>query len=102
MAIEKMMEPSDFDIEDTDAEEIEVEIVNPEAVSIETDDGGVIIDFEGGISKSFLGQTMTPTSPSSSTNLTCSPWHQNWWVISSPTANPALSGHEPTSRVSTC
>ena len=55
MAIEKMMEPSDFDIEDTDAEEIEVEIVNPEAVSIETDDGGVIIDFEGGISEELLG-----------------------------------------------
>lgn len=47
MAIEKRMEPSDFDIEGTDAEEIEVEIVNPEAVSINTEDGGVIIDFEG-------------------------------------------------------
>ena len=47
MAIEKRMEPSDFDIEGTDAEEIEVEIINPEAVSINTEDGGVIIDFEG-------------------------------------------------------
>ncbi len=55
MSIEKMREPSDFDIVDTDAEEIEVEIVNPEAVSIETDDGGVIIDFEGGISEELLG-----------------------------------------------
>lgn len=55
MAIEKRMEPSDFDIEGTDAEEIEVEIVNPEAVSIATDDGGVIIDFEGGITEELLG-----------------------------------------------
>lgn len=29
-------------------EEIAVEIINPEAVSIETDDGGMIIDFTGG------------------------------------------------------
>ena len=55
MAIEKQMEPSDLEIEDTDAEEIEVEIVNPDAVSIETDDGGVIIDFEGGISEELMG-----------------------------------------------
>ena len=34
MAIEKQMEPSDLEIEETDAENIEVEIVNPDAVSI--------------------------------------------------------------------
>jgi hypothetical protein len=51
MAIEKRMEPFDLDIEDTDAEEIEIEIINPEAVSIDTDDGGVIIDFDGGITE---------------------------------------------------
>jgi hypothetical protein len=55
MAIEKRMEPFDLDIEDTDAEEIEIEIINPEAVSIDTDDGGVIIDFDGGISEEILG-----------------------------------------------
>tara|TARA_R110000751_G_scaffold60448_2_gene126150 strand:- start:1528 stop:3972 length:2445 start_codon:yes stop_codon:yes gene_type:complete len=55
MAIEKKMEPSDLDIEGTDAEDIEVEIVNPEAVSIDTGDGGVIIDFEGGISEELTG-----------------------------------------------
>ena len=55
MAIEKQMEPSDLEIEDTDAEEIEVEIVNPDAVSVETDDGGVIIDFEGGLSEELMG-----------------------------------------------
>ena len=55
MAIEKKMEPSDLEIEGTDAEDIEVEIVNPEAVSIDTGDGGVIIDFEGGISEELTG-----------------------------------------------
>ena len=55
MAIEKRMEPFDLDIEDTDAEEIEIEIINPEAVSIDTDDGGVIIDFDGGITEEILG-----------------------------------------------
>ena len=55
MAIEKQMQPSDLDIEGTDAQEIEVEIVNPEAVSIGTDDGGVIIDFEGGVTEELVG-----------------------------------------------
>ena len=55
MAIEKPMEPSDLEIEGTDAEEIEVEIVNPEAMSIGTEDGGVIIDFEGGITEELMG-----------------------------------------------
>lgn len=55
MAVEKPMVPSDLEIEGTDAEEIEVEIVNPEAVSIGTDEGGVIIDFEGGITDELIG-----------------------------------------------
>ena len=57
MAIEKQMTP--FDIEEDDesieSEEIEVEIINPDAVSMETEDGGIIIDFEGGITESLLG-----------------------------------------------
>ena len=57
MAIEKQMTP--FDIEEDDesieAEEIEVEIINPDAVSMETEDGGIIIDFEGGITENLLG-----------------------------------------------
>jgi hypothetical protein len=55
MAIEKQMEPSDFEIEDTDANEIEVEIVNPDSVSMETEDGGIIIDFEGGLTEEMFG-----------------------------------------------
>ena len=55
MAIEKQMEPSDLDIENTDATDVEVEIVNPEAVAINTDDGGVVIDFEGDLTESLTG-----------------------------------------------
>jgi hypothetical protein len=55
MAVEKQMEPSDLDIEGTDAQEIEVEIVNPDAVSIGTDDGGMIIDFEGSLTEELIG-----------------------------------------------
>ena len=57
MAIEKQMTP--FDIEDDmeDAEEgaLEIEIVNPDAVSMETEDGSIIIDFEGDITEDLLG-----------------------------------------------
>ncbi len=54
MAIEKQMTP--FELEDDDQEEaVQVEIVNPEAVSMETEDGGIIIDFEGDISEELLG-----------------------------------------------
>ena len=55
MAIEKPMEPSDLDIEGTDAEEVEVQIVNPDAVSIDTGDGGMIIDFEGSLTEELVG-----------------------------------------------
>lgn len=54
MAIEKQMTP--FEIEDDDQEEaVQVEIVNPEAVSVETEDGGIIIDFEGEMTEELLG-----------------------------------------------
>ena len=48
MAIEKPMIPADLDIEDNPSEEqLTVEIVNPDSVSMGTDEGGVIIDFTG-------------------------------------------------------
>ena len=54
MAIEKQMTP--FETEDDDQEEaVQVEIVNPEAVSMETEDGGIIIDFEGEVTEELLG-----------------------------------------------
>ena len=45
MAIEKAL-PGSGEPDDGSVEEIEIEIVNPEAVSIETPDGGVVIDFD--------------------------------------------------------
>ena len=54
MAIEKQMTP--FEVEDDVQEEaMQVEIVNPEAVSVETEDGGIIIDFEGEVTEELLG-----------------------------------------------
>ena len=54
MAVEKQMTP--FEVEGKeDSEALEIEIVNPEAVSIETEDGGVVIDFDGGITESLVG-----------------------------------------------
>lgn len=54
MAVEKQMTP--FEIEgQEDSEDIQIEVVNPEAVSIETEDGGMIIDFEGDIAESIVG-----------------------------------------------
>lgn len=53
MAIAKPLEPSDIEMEDL--EEVEVEIVNPEAIGIETEDGGMIIDFEGGVTEDLVG-----------------------------------------------
>jgi len=48
MAIEKPLAPIDIGprpVEPTGEQKVEVEVVNPEAVSIETEDGGMIIDF---------------------------------------------------------
>jgi hypothetical protein len=47
MAVEKAAEPFDPEdlIEDVDEDEIEVEIVNPDAVIIEDDDEAVVLDF---------------------------------------------------------
>ena len=48
MAIEKQMTPFEVDeaLDDVQGEAVQVEIVNPEAVSVETEDGGIIIDFD--------------------------------------------------------
>ena len=56
MAIEKPMVPSDVEIEENPSEEeLTVEIVNPDSISMETDDGGVIIDFEGSLAENLIG-----------------------------------------------
>ena len=48
MAIEKRLEETEIELMDPDngAQEVEVAIVNPEAVAISTEDGGVVIDFD--------------------------------------------------------
>jgi len=56
MAIEKPLIPSSLDIEGNPSEEeITVEIINPDAVSMETEDGGVVIDFEGSLTEEIIG-----------------------------------------------
>ena len=45
MAIEKPMTPMIRDENDREPTEVKVEVVNPDAVSVETEDGGMIIDF---------------------------------------------------------
>jgi hypothetical protein len=57
MAVEKPLVPSDLEIETNPTEEeLTIEVINPEAVSMETEDGGVIIDFDGGLSEQLMGQ----------------------------------------------
>jgi len=47
MAVEKIMTPRDLAKAEITEEEVTVEVLNPEAVSVETEDGGMIIDFTG-------------------------------------------------------
>ena len=58
MAIEKVMGPLDLpeDDDEIEVEDIEIDIINPDAVAIqEDDDGGVIIDFSGEITDELIG-----------------------------------------------
>ena len=58
MAIEKVMGPLDLpeDDDEMEVEDIEIDIINPDAVAIQEDeDGGVIIDFSGEIADEILG-----------------------------------------------
>ena len=56
MAVDKNLEPFEVDVEDNASEsELKVEVVNPDAVSIETEDGGVVVDFEGNATEELMG-----------------------------------------------
>jgi hypothetical protein len=56
MAVDKNLEPFEVDVEGNPEEsELKVEIVNPDAVAIDTDDGGVIVDFEGSVTEQMVG-----------------------------------------------
>ena len=59
MAVEKTMVPSDVDV--ADAESVEIEVVNPDAVGVTTDDESVIIDFLEMWQNKSLALIMTPT-----------------------------------------
>ena len=50
-----MMTPADLNKMETDEEEVSIEIVNPEAVSVETEDGGMVIDFTGEQVEEIIG-----------------------------------------------
>ena len=54
MAVDKPLTPMDPEDID-DVEELEIEIVNPDAVAISDDDEGVIIDFTGELEGELLG-----------------------------------------------
>lgn len=56
MAVDKNLEPFEVDVEgDPSESELKVEVVNPDAVSIETEDGGVVVDFEGSATEELMG-----------------------------------------------
>jgi len=54
MAVEKSMTPSPIEADD-DVGQVEVEIVNPDAVAIDTGESGMIIDFTGDVTEDLLG-----------------------------------------------
>lgn len=56
MAVVKPMEPFDLEVEGPDTPDVEVGIVNPEAVSVTTeDDGTLVIDFTGEMTEELAG-----------------------------------------------
>ena len=55
MAIEKILGPLDLPEDDSEDEGIEIEIVNPDVVSIEDEDGGITFDFSGELVGEILG-----------------------------------------------
>ena len=56
MAVDKTLEPFEVQAEaNPEQSQIKVEIVNPDAVAVETDDGGVVVDFEGSMTEDLIG-----------------------------------------------
>ena len=56
MAVDKNLEKFEVDVEENPSEsELKVEVVNPDAVSVETDDGGIVVDFEGSATEELMG-----------------------------------------------
>ena len=59
MAVDKPLTPfsldDEADMDELDEAELEIEIINPDAVTIEDEDGGVTIDFSGELTGELLG-----------------------------------------------
>ena len=59
MAIEKVLGPLDLpdddQMQDIEADQLEIEIVNPDVVSIEDEDGSITFDFSGKAAEEILG-----------------------------------------------
>ena len=53
MAIEKPMTPSSLDVEGS--EDVKIEVVNPDAISIGDEEIGMIIDFTGEMTEELTG-----------------------------------------------
>ena len=53
MAVEKQMTPSNIEIDDS--ESVEVEVINPDAISISGDDESMVIDFSGEMVDQIMG-----------------------------------------------
>ena len=51
-----MMTPADVNKMEQDEEEVTIEVVNPDAVSVETEDGGMVIDFTGEQVEEIIGR----------------------------------------------
>ena len=56
MAVERTAEPFNIEDEMADTPDLEIEIMDPEAVAIGDDEGGIIIDFEGELTDELLGE----------------------------------------------
>ena len=54
MAIEKQASPIEIEVEGNQ-EEVEVQVINPDAIQIATEDGGMLIDFDGEMSQELMG-----------------------------------------------
>ena len=56
MAVDKNLEPFEVEAEGNPEEsELKVSVVNPDAVAVETEDGSVVVDFDGGITQDAEG-----------------------------------------------
>ena len=56
MAVERAAEPFNIEDEMDDTADLEIEIMDPEAIAIGDDEGGIIIDFEGDLTDELLGE----------------------------------------------